>query len=305
MMAGFVHPALFYRDAAEYLAGTLPFIRDGLAAGEPVAVAVPGPRLELISKELGYDAARTTLVDMAQAGRNPGRIIPSVLRAFADQYPTQRTRIIGEPIWAGRSDAEYPACVQHEALINLAFADRPVTILCPYDVSALSEAILADANATHPVVMDGVGARASVHYDPAAGMAAGNVTLPEHPNCTELIFSGDTVRAARRYATAQAHRAGLSERRVLDVELLVSELASNSVAHGGGRGSLWVYLQDGYFVCEVRDAGTISDPLAGRRPVAPGESRGRGLLLVNQLADLVRVHTTAGATAIRAYVSLA
>jgi anti-sigma regulatory factor (Ser/Thr protein kinase) len=301
---GFVHPALFYRDPAEYIAGTVAFIRDGLATGEPVAVAVPRPRLELIIAELGYDAARTTLIDMGQAGRNPGRIIPSVLRAFADQYPRQRTRIIGEPIWAERSDAEYPACVQHEALINLAFADRPVTILCPYDVSTLSESVLADANTTHPVIMDSSGARASADYDPTVGIAAGNVTLPVRPRCTQLIFSADTLRAARRYAMAQARRVGMSERRVLDVELVVSELASNSVIHGGGRGSLWIYPDDGYLVCEVRNAGTIADPLAGRRPVAPEESRGRGLLLVNQLADLVRVHMTADATAIRAYLRL-
>jgi hypothetical protein len=31
----FDHPALFYRDDREYLAGTLPFIADGLAAGAP------------------------------------------------------------------------------------------------------------------------------------------------------------------------------------------------------------------------------------------------------------------------------
>ncbi|OXM61064.1 MEDS domain-containing protein, partial [Amycolatopsis vastitatis] len=51
----FVHPALFYRGADEYLAGTVPFIRSGLAAGEPVAVAVPGPNLALLRAELGAD----------------------------------------------------------------------------------------------------------------------------------------------------------------------------------------------------------------------------------------------------------
>ncbi|MER6691577.1 MEDS domain-containing protein, partial [Streptomyces minutiscleroticus] len=38
----FLHPALFYAGEREYLAGTVPFVREGLAAGEPVAVAVPG-----------------------------------------------------------------------------------------------------------------------------------------------------------------------------------------------------------------------------------------------------------------------
>ena len=38
---GFVHPALFYSGTAEYLAGCVPFVRAGLTAGEPVAIAVP------------------------------------------------------------------------------------------------------------------------------------------------------------------------------------------------------------------------------------------------------------------------
>jgi len=54
--AGFAHPALFYRGTAEYLEGTVAFIRAGLAADEPVALAVPGPNLRLILTELGTDA---------------------------------------------------------------------------------------------------------------------------------------------------------------------------------------------------------------------------------------------------------
>ena len=49
----FIHPALLYGDAEEYLAGTVPFIRDGLAAGEPVAVAVPGPNLQIHPRRAG------------------------------------------------------------------------------------------------------------------------------------------------------------------------------------------------------------------------------------------------------------
>jgi anti-sigma regulatory factor (Ser/Thr protein kinase) len=303
-VTGFVHPALFYRDEAEYVGVTVPFIRGGLAAGEPVAVAVPRPRLEMLADALGPDAARTTMIDMSQAGRNPGRIIPSVLRAFADQFPRHRTRIVSEPIWAGRSPTEYPACVQHEALVNFAFAGRTVTKLCPYDVSVLDEAVVADARTTHPVLVDGDASWESPDYDPDLGVRAGNVPLPTRPPSTEVLFSADTVRAARAYAVAWSRRAGLLERRVLDVELIVSELGSNCVTHGGGRGSLWVFLDDGYLVCELANAGIISDPLAGRSPVSPDESRGRGLLLVNQLADLVRVHTTAETTTVRAYLAL-
>jgi len=120
----FVHAALFYQGPWEYLSETIPFIREGLAAGEPVAAAVPSARLRLLCEALGDLAAQVRLVDMSVAGRNPGRIIAEVLRAAVDAHPDRHVRVIGEPIWPGRSDLEYPACVQHEALINMAFAGR-------------------------------------------------------------------------------------------------------------------------------------------------------------------------------------
>src|SRR5687768_6954558 len=71
----FAHPALFYRGSDEYLAGTVPFIAEGLAAGEPVAVAVPGSQLALLRAELGAAAEQVLMLDMTREGRNPGRII--------------------------------------------------------------------------------------------------------------------------------------------------------------------------------------------------------------------------------------
>ena len=47
-----------------------------------------------------------------------------------------------------------------------------------------------------------------------------------------------------------------------------------------------------------------ADPLAGRRPARPGQPRGRGLLLVNHLADLVRVHTDNDGTTLRAHFQI-
>ncbi|GHG47511.1 MULTISPECIES: sensor histidine kinase [Amycolatopsis] len=296
----FGHPALFYRGAAEYLAGTVPFVRDGLAAGEPVAVAVPGGNLELIERELGADAARVRLLDMTVAGRNPGRIIPGVLRAFADSHPGQPARIIGEPIWAARSAVEYPACAQHEALINLAFTGRDATILCPYDADALAPDVLADAEATHPVLIDGTGQRTSPAYDPAGLIERYNQPLPAPPGAFELAGTTDLA-AARALAHVRAAACGLAGDRLADVEIVVTELLSNSVEHGSGSGTVRFWGGDGEFVCEVHDRGRLTDPLAGRHPASPYQPRGRGLLLVNHLADLVRLHTGEGGTTFRAY----
>jgi hypothetical protein len=58
-------------------------------------------------------------------------------------------------------------------------------------------------------------------------------------------------------------------------------------------------------VCQVEDHGHLLNRLAGRVPAAVTQFGGRGLLLVNHLADLVRIHTTSAGTAIRVYFTLA
>jgi len=300
----FVHPALFYQGPWEYLAGTVPFILQGLAAGEPVAVAVPEPRLQLLRDVLGDNAERVRLLDMGVAGRNPGRIIAEVLRATADAHPGEHVRIIGEPIWPSRSDTEYPACVQHEALINLAFRGRAVTILCPYDVAGLDPVVVADAVATHPVLIQRGITWSSPDYAPERIIDHYNQAPPEPPHPMVLAFDAARLRAARRSTAEQAQRAGLDAERVEDVVLVVGELAANSVRHGGGAGLVRTWTDADHFVYEVQDAGRLEDPLAGRRPADGHQLGGRGLLVVNHLADLVRVHTRPDGTTIRAYFHL-
>ncbi|HEY8482650.1 MAG TPA: sensor histidine kinase [Spirillospora sp.] len=298
----FVHPALFYRDDEEYLAGTVPFVREGRAAGQPVAVAVPGPRLELLRSALGRTAREVTWLDMTEVGRNPGRIIPGVLHEFADRHAAGRVRIIGEPVWPGRTAAEYPACVQHEALINLAFGAREVSILCPYDTARLDPAAIDDARATHPVVIDDRGEHVSGDYAPERIVRAYNRPFPEPDGAVAMSFDLQTLPRVRAFACHWAGRLGLGRDAVGDLELAVNELAANSCLHGGGSGTARVWAEDGHVVCEVRDAGTITDPLAGRRPADMSPNGGRGILMVHHLADLVRVHTGREGTATRVYM---
>ena len=299
----FSHPAFFYRDEAEYLDCTLAFILDGLAAGEPVAVAVPGPRLELIHNALGPVADGVHFTDMATAGRNPGRIIPGVLAAFADAQPDGPVRIVGEPVWPGRTSLEYPACVQHEARINAAFHGRTLTILCPYDAIRLGPQVLGDAYATHPVVIEGGRGRPSVHYAPELAAASYNRPLAEPRYAAAFAFDEERLRDARRFAIRAAGGLGLTGSRLDDLALAVAELTTNSVLHGGGSGVIRVWAEGGQVACEVRDGGRLADPLAGSRMPAAERSGGRGLLMVHQLSDLVRTHTAANGTAIRCYLA--
>ncbi|WP_407675789.1 anti-sigma factor RsbA family regulatory protein [Prauserella endophytica] len=299
----FIHPALFYRDESTYLAGTVPFVLDGLAGGEPVAVAVPGRNLARIEDALGDAAGEVLLIDMGDAGRNPGRIIPGVLRAFADAHPGP-VRIIGEPIWAGRSEDEYPACAQHEALINAAFAGREATILCPYDTTSLAASVLADAEATHPLLIDDIGQTVSERYSPDDIVATYNAPLSPSPAAAAMTFTVSELARVRHFAFDFAADAGLPGERLQDLVLAVGELTGNSVQHGGGGGELRLWAEGGHLVCEVEDSGQLADPLAGRRPVPLSQVGGRGLLLVNHIADLVRTYRTDSGTITRVYLRL-
>jgi anti-sigma regulatory factor (Ser/Thr protein kinase) len=232
-----------------------------------------------------------------------------VLRAFADAQPAgRRVRIVGEPIWAGRTAAEYPACVQHEALINTAFEGRAATILCPYDVRRLDAQVLADAHATHPTVIpSGSGReRDSGGYAPDAAVARYNEPLPAVPDVPSFGFDAESLTEVRHLATDEGLRLGLKGVGLENLTLVTAELTTNSVVHGGGAGALRVwgeggYGGGGYVVCEVRDKGRLADPLAGRRPVAVAQRGGRGLLLVNLVADLVRVYTGEEGTTVRCW----
>jgi anti-sigma regulatory factor (Ser/Thr protein kinase) len=294
----FAHPALFYSDEDSYIDGTVPFVVEGLASAEPVAVAVPSRNLELLREALSGFAHLVTFIDMADTGRNPGRIIPE-LRAFADRH-RGAVRIVSEQVWNLRSDVEYPACALHEALVNYAFSGRDVSILCPYDISALSHDVLADAEKTHPVVIDASGHRPSDHFHPArVVVAAHSLPLATPADAASTLAGAGAMAGVRAFAREQATKFGLTLDRVDDFALAVTELATNSVRHGGGESTVRVWTDRESIVCQVNDNGHITDVLAGRTPVHANDPGGRGLLLVNRLADLVRTQTTSSGTAIQ------
>lgn len=302
-----VHPALFYADDESYLAGTVPFLREGIEAGEPVMMAAPPARLDLVRTALGPAATEVAFHDMTLAGRNPGRIIAGVLREFADGHADAGgVRVIGEPIWAGRTPQEYAAAAQHEALINVALADVPVTVLCPYDTSALDPAVIADATRTHPVLIDGGATSTSPHYtDPVELARAFSGPLAEPCELGEtLVFAAPTgPRAVRTAVGEHATRAGLDADRVADLCLAAYEVAVNTVLHTGHPGLMtlwtrepgaatgWESAEPAAVVCEVQDSGWIADPLVGRHRCGPADGRGYGLRLAHQLCDLVQVHS--------------
>jgi anti-sigma regulatory factor (Ser/Thr protein kinase) len=301
----FTHLALFYQAPDEYAAQVSAFLRAGLDAGEPAFVSIPADRHGLLRDVLGAEAKGVHFEDMAQMGRNPAWIIPEVQK-FVDAFPGQLVRYVGEPIWPTRTAAELREATRHEALINLAFAGANAAILCPYDTALLTPAVLDDARRTHPTLVSD-GSTIPSRFYPGRGSIPASCQLPlaQPPAQAMSLTYTDDLSMVRSEVERQARRAHLPETKIIDLVLAVGEVTANTIRHARSSGTLDISIDEREIVCTIRDAGTISDPLAGRRRPALDALDGQGLWLVHQVCDLVEIRSGSAGTAIRLHMSLA
>jgi anti-sigma regulatory factor (Ser/Thr protein kinase) len=296
------HEAFLYAGLSGFLQGTLPFIREAIVAGEPTLIMVNGQKIHALRRELRGDASRLRFADMAEVGANPARIIQA-WRDFLTEVasPASRARGIGEPIWAGRTEAELEECQRHEALLNIVVADPGFWLMCPYDTSSLRPGLIDEARRSHPFVREEGISRTSGAFpgvDALAGPFEGSLPEPP-PDAAALDFDDANLGQVRSFVLAQAESAGMSADRAAELALAVNEVATNSLLHGGGQGSLHAWRTPAGLVHEVRDQGHISDPLVGRERPAPLRGGGRGLWLANQLCELVQIRSTSTGVTVR------
>jgi anti-sigma regulatory factor (Ser/Thr protein kinase) len=305
----FHHEAMFYSGEGEYLAGTVPFLREGLSSEEPMLVAVSAAKRRLIEGELGADATAITFVDMERLGRNPARIIPAWSDFVTANCSERRAvRGIGEPIWPGRTGAEVVECQSHESLLNLAFdGGPPWSLLCPYDADGLDEDVLEAARRTHPHISRRGERHASGAYlEPLGGPGPFDPPLPPPAVAPEeVVFDAGGMGRVRSLVSGHAAAAGLGPERTADLELAATELATNSIRHGGGEGTIRVWREGDTLICEVSDEGRIDAPLVGRQRPQPQATTGRGLWVVNLVCDLVQIRSRPAGNVVRLHMALA
>lgn len=299
---GFQHQALIYAGADEYLAGTMPFVYQALIAGEPLLIAVAESKSELIAGELGPDADRVLFLDMQKVGHNPASIIP-LWRDFVDDHGEMPVRGIGEPAWAARSRAAMEECHCHEGLLNVAFgAGSEWSLLCPYDAESLGDDALQRVDLSHSHVSRQGRIEASDRFEAVPDCLGGELPPPaSRPDVLNFGIAG--LGEVRLRVAGAAERAGLDPRGVTDLVTAASELAANSVTHGGGTGTLRLWCEGDHLLAEVGDHGLIDEPLVGRLRPTISQEGGRGLWLANQLCDLVQIRSAAGrGTTVRLHV---
>lgn len=301
---GFRHEALLYTSEDEYLTETTAFIRDGLAAGEPTAVAVAPSKMTRLRKQLGGDADRVVWIDVTGIGSNPARIT-SLWQEFASKVGDRGSlRGIGEHVWPGRTPAELSEIRRHEELCNLALAAGPRFYgLCPYDVRSLDPAVIADVRRSHPLIREsGVAGRSADYLGEDAFARPFDVPVPE-PATTPLLdlaIQGASPVAVHRLLLDRATDSGF--RPAAAEALALAVLAANDdLQNEDAPAWLRLWPDADRLICEVRSSITLQDPLAGRRPPSQ-QAAARGLWLANQICDLVQLRSFSDRTVARFHV---
>ena len=307
----FRHEAFVYRGDEQFVRGVAAFVAEG--ADEAVLVAATGPHAALLREALVGHASAVEFLDLADLGPNPGRIV-SVWQDWTERNTAagRGFRGVYEPILAGREAAELAEYRRHDHLLDLAFRYGPAwSLRCPFDAEALPPAVVDGVRRTHPLLFDGFAGATTpspTYARPESALETVYAApLPEPGGlAAEFVFDVDSLAQVRGLVRRCAAALGLGAAELIDFTLVASELATNSVRHGGGSGVLRLWREGPYAVCEVRDHGVITDPLVGlRRPDFRKGSGGAGLWAINRVCALVSIRSTPReGTVVRAHLAL-
>ena len=121
--------------------------------GRAIAVWCP-QKATALREKLGACAADVEMLDIAELGRNPARIIPAVgamLARHRGQRSLRRRTRVARALAGGDPGGDAPRGMQSD----LAWPQTPIRVLCAYDSAALPEHVLADAEGSRPHVIHG------------------------------------------------------------------------------------------------------------------------------------------------------
>jgi transcriptional regulator with XRE-family HTH domain len=160
------HSAFPYSTDDQFRTTVGSFIAEGIERSEAILAVTTGPNIELLHEQLGNDARSVEFVDASAFYSTPIAALEA-FRAFSAaklEGGSAWVRVVGEPIWAGSSGAEVRLWTRYESLLNLVFADSPLSVVCPYDERSVAPEIVTQALLTHPHTVGEQGITQSPEY---------------------------------------------------------------------------------------------------------------------------------------------
>ncbi|MDX6478076.1 MAG: hypothetical protein QOG29_663 [Gaiellaceae bacterium] len=291
----FVHEALVYTSDEEFLDRVVPFLRVGIAAGQPAIAVLTPEKFRLLCDALGDDSGGLAFVDASLHYRRPSHALAEYRRRLDEELSRPEAdlvRVIAE-IPSGPMTVEHEDWTRYEAVVNRALAGYPLWVICGYDTRVVPEQVLADVLSAHPLVAAGEQpARNADYVEPdefiappirreakrptGAGGSLARLTIADEPELTDL----------RRLVAGAARAGGLSPVVVDDVTVAVGELARDGLRRGEGETSVQVGRDQARWHCEVTGP-------------ASGANDDLGLMIARLVSERVEVAAGAGKETVR------
>jgi anti-sigma regulatory factor (Ser/Thr protein kinase) len=297
---GNFHEAGFYGSDAEFAALIVPFVEEGVAAGEPVIIGYDDRKAGLLRSWLA-DPSAVEFVGGPSLYATPTGAIATYRRMFElhTAMGAGQIRIAGDVPHPGNG-GRFEGWDRYECALNTVWQDIPVWSRCLYDTTTAPPAVLDVVERAHPRLVSPSGQRrASEHYQQAPVFEG----LPAAPDpleaATPLVELTGRPAADTRHALARIGRSRINNTTLTDLIIGASEAVSNALRHGQPPVTVRIWATPDRIVVAVHDTGPgPADPLAGLVPAARSPTDpGLGLWVMHQLdIDTALIHTSDGFT---------
>ena len=285
---GCVHEAGFYGSDDEFRTLIVPFVEDGLAAGEPVIIGYDERKADLLRSWLP-DSSAVNFLGGKSLYASPAGTISSYRKMF-DGYLTEgarRIRVAGDVPHPGNG-GRFEGWDRYESALNTVWDDLPVWALCLYDTATAPAAVLEVVEQTHPrIALPGGSRRRGRGYlDPSdfRGLPVPPDPLERTAPVAELLARSA---AEARHALSKAGRGLVADEILQDFLIGVSEAVSNALLYGQPPVTVRIWAGPGRLVVSVHDQGDgPANHLAGLVPTphrGTGQGMGLGLWVMHQL----------------------
>jgi anti-sigma regulatory factor (Ser/Thr protein kinase) len=287
------HDAIFYDDEFDFVSAAIPFIRDGIDAGEIVLVnTVTNPVTPLLRAMFG-DEEQVVIADRPVYD-TPAAALDGYRRTMEKGLADGATgyRAMGY-IDFDHTRLPWQEWLRYEAAVNRVFADFPFRTLCPYDVTQVPMTITDPIMRAHSGLVGPEGWRPNPGYvDPDVLVAQEDLRTPPHPLQAHpprmVLEPSRDLSELRMEIYAATMFTDLLRLEVDDFVKAVTEVVANAHMHGTDPVRLRLWASDTGLVCTVTDQGRgIDDALAGYTRAAGPAEGGLGLWAARQLVDVL------------------
>lgn len=290
---------------AEQLA---PRLRSAVEAEGPVVAVLDPAERDALRAALGDVAGHVEFLAPADVYRLPAfTVAVRWARLSRQTVPGGYATVVAQHV-TDLADGGPGYWARLDAALDVALPGLPVGVLCPFP-DDVDERVLRGS--THRTLLSAGHSVPGLGYRMPVDVVA-EFPPPPPPELGRPVetreFALDGLGGLRRAVAEVSTDAGLPTERVADFVLAVNEIASNSVEHGPGSGTLRLWrLGTGpgsHVVAEVRDGGSMQVPFPGLVAPPPSGARGRGLWLASELSDVLQVWSDGSGTVIRVTMTL-